>query len=190
MVKMLRLLFVLTLSLSTFSAMAQQTYLALGDSYTIGESVEESERWPVQLVKLLNERGIAIANPKIIAKTGWRTDDLQNGISKDKKLRPSYDLVSLLIGVNNQYQGKPIDQYKKEFEELIKAAVQFANNDPKKVFVVSIPDYGKTPFGAKKESKIEKELNEYNRIAKHISLSYGIPFFNITPISREAKERL
>ena len=93
MVKMLRLLFVLTLSLSTFSAMAQQTYLALGDSYTIGESVEESERWPVQLVKLLNERGIAIANPKIIAKTGWRTDDLQNGISKDKELRPSYDLV-------------------------------------------------------------------------------------------------
>lgn len=189
MIRKLKLLLILSISFSTFSAMAQQTYLAIGDSYTIGESVEEHERWPVQLVKLLNAQGIAIANPKIIAKTGWTTDDLQNGIANDDELLPSYDLVSLLIGVNNQYQGKPIDQYKKEFEELIETAIQFANNDPKQVFVVSIPDYGKTPFGAKKESKIAKELNEYNRIAKHISLSYGIPFFNITPISREAKER-
>lgn len=189
MIKQLRLLLTLTLTLSTFSAMAQQTYLALGDSYTIGESVEESQRWPVQLVKELNDRGIAVNTPKIIATTGWRTDDLQNGIAQDKDLLPSYDLVSLLIGVNNQYQGKPIAQYKTEFEALIKSAIQFANNNPKKVFVVSIPDYGKTPFGAKKEQKIAKELDEYNRIAKHISLSYGIPFFNITPISRKAKER-
>lgn len=189
MIKKLRLFLVLTISLSTFSSMAQKTYLALGDSYTIGESVAESKRWPVQLAKGLNDRGIAMANPKIIATTGWRTDDLQKGIAEDKELLPSYDLVSLLIGVNNQYQAKPIAQYEKEFEELIKSAIQFANNDPKKVFVVSIPDYGKTPFGAAKEKKIAKELDEYNRIAKHISLSYGIPFFNITPISRQAKER-
>jgi len=169
--------------------MAQMTYLALGDSYTIGESVEISERWPVQLVKMLNDQGIKMAEPKIIATTGWRTDDLQKGIAEDTELLPNYDLVSLLIGVNNQYQGKPIAQYKKEFEELINTAIIFAGNNPKKVFVVSIPDYGKTPFGAAKEKQIAKELNEYNRIAKHIALSYGIPFFNITPISREAKER-
>ncbi len=169
--------------------MAQKTYLALGDSYTIGESVAVSERWPVQLAKTLNEQGISLSDPKIIATTGWRTDDLQKGIAADKELLPNYDLVSLLIGVNNQYQGKPIAQYEKEFEELIKTAIQYAGDDPKKVFVVSIPDYGKTPFGAAKEKKIAKELDEYNRIAKHISLSYGIPFFNITPISRQAKDR-
>ncbi|MBO3700640.1 SGNH/GDSL hydrolase family protein [Fabibacter sp. E12] len=169
--------------------MAQKTYLALGDSYTIGESVAVSERWPVQLVKTLNEQGIAMADPKIIATTGWRTDDLQNGIKEDKALLSGYDLVSLLIGVNNQYQGKSIEQYKKEFEELINTAIKFAGNNPKKVFVVSIPDYGKTPFGAAKENQIAKELDEYNSIAKHIAISYGIPFFNITPISRQAKER-
>lgn len=189
MIKKLKLLFTLALLISTTTIMAQKTYLALGDSYTIGESVEISERWPVQLVKSLNDQGIEMEQPKIIATTGWRTDDLQKGIAADQKLLPSYDLVSLLIGVNNQYQGKPIGQYKKEFEELINTAIKFAGNNPKKVFVVSIPDYGQTPFGAAKEKQIAKELDEYNRIAKHIALSYGIPFFNITPISREAKER-
>ncbi|OEK01401.1 lysophospholipase [Roseivirga sp. 4D4] len=189
MIKKLKLLFALALLFSTTTIMAQKTYLALGDSYTIGESVDISERWPVQLVKTLNDQGTEMAEPKIIATTGWRTDDLQKGIREDKGLLENYDLVSLLIGVNNQYQGKAIAQYKKEFEELINTAIKFAGNNPKKVFVVSIPDYGKTPFGAKKEKQIAKELDEYNRIAKHIALSYGIPFFNITPISREAKER-
>ncbi|WP_236017557.1 SGNH/GDSL hydrolase family protein [Roseivirga sp. E12] len=189
MFRKLKLLFVIVLSFSTTTIMAQKTYLALGDSYTIGESVAVSERWPVQLVKTLNEQGIAMADPKIIATTGWRTDDLQNGIKEDKALLSGYDLVSLLIGVNNQYQGKSIEQYKKEFEELINTAIKFAGNNPKKVFVVSIPDYGKTPFGAAKENQIAKELDEYNSIAKHIAISYGIPFFNITPISRQAKER-
>ncbi len=189
MIKRFKLLLALALLFSTNTIMAQITYLALGDSYTIGESVEISERWPVQLAKRLNDQGIEIAEPKIIATTGWRTDDLQKGIKEDKELLETYDLVSLLIGVNNQYQGKPISQYKKEFEELINTAIKFAENNPKRVFVVSIPDYGKTPFGAAKEEQIAKELDEYNRIAKHIALSYGIPFFNITPISRKAKER-
>lgn len=193
MFRNLRLLLAFTLSLSTLSCMAQSneqiTYLALGDSYTIGESVAESDRWPVQLAKALSNRGMPVDSPKIIATTGWRTDDLQKGIAEDKELRESYDLVSLLIGVNNQYQGKPIAQYEKEFEELIKKAIKLANNDAKKVFVVSIPDYGKTPFGAEKEETIAKELDEYNSIGKRISSHYGIPFFNITPISRQAKER-
>lgn len=193
MFRNLRLLLAFTLSLSTLSCMAQSneqiTYLALGDSYTIGESVAESDRWPVQLAKALSNRGMSVASPKIIATTGWRTDDLQKGIAEDKELLESYDLVSLLIGVNNQYQGKPIAQYEKEFEELIKKAIQLANNDAKKVFVVSIPDYGKTPFGAEKEETIAKELDEYNSIGKRISSQYGIPFFNITPISRQAKDR-
>ncbi len=161
-------------------------YLALGDSYTIGESVEVSQRWPVQLADRMRADGIEINDPKIIATTGWRTDQLAAAIEADTELLESYDLVSLLIGVNNQYQGRSVESFAPEFEELLKTSIKLAGNDKDKVFVVSIPDYGKTPFGASKAEQIAKELDDYNAISKEICDQYGVKYFNITPISREA----
>ena len=163
------------------------TFLALGDSYTIGESVAESERWPVQLAKALTEKGTPVSPPRIIAVTGWRTDNLKNGI-EIAQIKKKYDLVSLLIGVNNQYQGKSADDYAVEYEELLKTAIQFADGDKSRVFVVSIPDYGFTPFGAADQEKISRELDEFNAINKRITESYGITYVNITDISRKGLE--
>lgn len=165
----------------------RKTYLALGDSYTIGESVSESERWPVQLAAKMTEKGISMTDPKIIATTGWRTDQLKAAIEGDKELAESYDMVSLLIGVNNQYQGKSVESFAPEFEELLQMAIKLAGDDASSVFVVSIPDYGKTPFGAAKEQQIEKELDAYNKVSKAICRKYKVKYFNITPGSRRAK---
>ena len=159
-------------------------YLALGDSYTIGESVAESERWPVQLAKALTEKGTPVLKPKIIAVTGWRTDNLSNGINI-ARLKNEYDLVSLLIGVNNQYQGKSAKEYAVEYEELLKKAIELAGDNKDRVFVVSIPDYGFTPFGQPKQEKITKELDEFNAINRRITEGYGIMYINITDISRK-----
>ena len=163
------------------------SYLALGDSYTIGESVKESERWPNQLADALTKKGVAVAQPKIIATTGWRTDNLKDAIIK-ADLKNNYDLVSLLIGVNNQYQGKPADQYAVEFEDLLKTAIQLAKGKPTNVFVVSIPDYGYTPFGLAKKETISKQLDEFNAINKKISKKYKVAYYNITDISRKGLE--
>ena len=164
------------------------TFLALGDSYTIGESVAENERWPVQLAARLNEKGRQTASPKIIATTGWRTDQLKSAIESDKELKERYDLVSLLIGVNNQFQGKSVESFAPEFEELLQTAIGLAG-DKEKVIVLSIPDYGVTPFGASRgEERIAKELDEYNQVSKSICERYEVKYFHITPISREAKE--
>lgn len=184
---LLNVLFIL-FSVGTMNAQSTKLkYLALGDSYTIGESVDEQGRWPVQLTKALNEKGIPVEPPKIIATTGWRTDNLKNGI-KIAQLKEKYDMVSLLIGVNNQYQGKPADQYAIEFEELLKIAITLANDDKDRVFVVSIPDYGFTPFGQPNQEKISKELDEFNAINKRITSEHGIQYFNITDISRKGLE--
>jgi len=164
-----------------------KTYLALGDSYTIGESVAESQRWPIQLAARMVHEGIPMRDPKIIAKTGWRTDDLKAAIEADTELLETYDLVSLLIGVNNQYQGKSVESFAPEFEELLQIAIKYAGGKKENVFVVSIPDYGKTPFGATKEEQIKKELDAYNKVSKSIAKKYGVEYFNITPISRTAK---
>lgn len=179
---------------TTSLLMAQQTvkskrmkFLALGDSYTIGESVAEDQRWPVQLVKELSKRGKNFTSLKIIATTGWRTDDLKNAILKENPAK-DYDMVSLLIGVNNQYQGKSVESYAPEFEELLTMAIGFAGGDRSKVFVVSIPDYGFTPFGKEKQEKITRELNEYNRVNKEITKKYGIKYFSITDVSRKGFE--
>ncbi len=162
------------------------TYLALGDSYTIGESVEESERWPVQLSKKLTSGGIAAGSPRIIATTGWTTDELSSAI-KDAGIDRTYDLVSLLIGVNNQYRGYPFETYTKEFTQLLNTAISIAGNTPDKVFVVSIPDYGVTPFGKKKDPlKIATELDQYNATAKEICETKNVTFINITDISKMA----
>jgi len=162
------------------------SYLALGDSYTIGESVDTYERWPVQLAVQLKQKGIKIFEPHIIAKTGWTTDELLDSL-RTTEISPSYDMVSLLIGVNNQYRGYNIKQYKKEFALLLEKAINYAGGDTANVFVVSIPDYGVTPFGQQKNpEKITAELNSYNTMAKSICKKYGISFINITGISREA----
>jgi len=162
-------------------------YLALGDSYTIGESVSEAERWPNQLAKALTEKGYEIEKPKIIATTGWRTDNLKNAMTI-AQLKPEYNLVSLLIGVNNQYQYKPVDQFAKDFEMLINDAIQLAGGK-ENVFVVSIPDYGYTPFGQPKQAEISKVLDEFNDVSKKITDKYGVKYIYITDISREGLKK-
>ena len=180
--------FLLTIfSLSLMAQGQKLTYLALGDSYTIGESVAEHERWPMQLIAQLKVKGKMYDAPKIIATTGWRTDDLSNAIWKEE-LKPGYDLVSLLIGVNNQYQGKTVDAYKPEFEELLKTAIKLAGGDKKRVFVVSIPDYGYTPFGKPKQAAITEDLDKFNKANKEITEKMGVRYVNITDISRKGFE--
>lgn len=163
------------------------TYLALGDSYTIGESVSKKGRWPVQLSDSLLKSKQISADVTIVAKTGWTTAELQHGIDSTE-LNTSYDLVSLLIGVNNQYRGYDIEIYKTEFRELLEEAIEFAGGEASRVFVVSIPNYGVTPFGLKNEDKIRQELLVYDDIAQSIASEYDIPFVNITPISEGAKK--
>lgn len=172
----------------TANAMSQPIkYLALGDSYTIGESVTEKERWPVQLAEALRKKGIAIEAPRIIATTGWRTDNLRNAVDI-AKLKDEYGMVSLLIGVNNQYQGKPIETFTKEFEELLNTAIRLAGGKKENVFVVSIPDYGYTPFGKPKQEKISRELDQYNDISREIAEKYKVKYIYITDISRKGFE--
>jgi len=162
----------------------ERKYLALGDSYTIGESVSEAERWPNQLTDSLNRKGFKIGRPTIIATTGWRTDNLKNAMNI-AQLKPEYDLVSLLIGVNNQYQGKPADQYAKEFEDLLKTAIHLAKGKKENVIVVSIPDYGYTPFGKPKQEAITKAIDLFNEINARITYQHKVQYFNITEISRD-----
>jgi lysophospholipase L1-like esterase len=164
------------------------TYLALGDSYTIGEAVSQQESFPFQLQKFLKEKSVDVAIPKIIATTGWTTDELQNAI-KQTNLTTKYDFVTLLIGVNNQYRGYPIDNYRKEFSELLHTAIHFANGKKDRVFVVSIPDWGATPF-AKISNKslqlIAEEIDTFNAANKAITLAAGVSYTDITPASRKA----
>lgn len=160
-------------------------YLALGDSYTIGESVKESERWPNQLADSLNKQGANILKPKIIAKTGWTTDELMNAIN-DSILPNDYDLVSLLIGVNNQYRGYPLSNYKTELNGLLDKAIEFAGDDPSKVFVVSIPDWGVTPFAKSRNSiQIAEEIDMFNSVCREACETKNIIFIDITDISRK-----
>ena len=158
-------------------------YLALGDSYTIGESVPSHQNFPAHLSEELKKKGFSVST-EIIATTGWTTQNLKQAIER-KNLTPSYNLVSLLIGVNNQYQGKSIEEYETEFEELLKTAIKLAGNNKEKVFVVSIPDYGYTPFGESKKEEISKEIDAFNNVNKRITNSFGITYIDITPISRE-----
>ncbi len=162
---------------------ARKTFLALGDSYTIGESVEQNDRWPNQLARALRSKGVAIDDPRIIATTGWRTDDLKKAITA-ADLNMQYSLVSLLIGVNNQYQGRSAESYAPEFEELLNMAISLAEGERSRVFVVSIPDYGFTPFGKAKQETITRQIDEFNSINRDITSRYGITYVDITPISR------
>lgn len=162
------------------------SYLALGDSYTIGESVTEQGRWPVQLAAALRERGIALAAPRIIATTGWTTDELSAAMDAAGPLG-QFDFVSLLIGVNNQYRGRPVDDYQGEFAGLLDRAIQLAGGRADRVLVLSIPDWGVTPFGlasGRDIAKIAAELDAYNAAAAAVCAARGVAFVDITPASR------
>ncbi len=161
------------------------SFLALGDSYTIGESVEEEFRWPVQLARTLRERGYPVSEPRIIAKTGWTTGDLFQAMDAELG-EEKYDLVSVLIGVNNQYQGKSITEYEEDLHEIFSRAIGVSERGSKGVFVVSIPDYGATPFGASKANQIAVEIDQFNETFENVAREYGLPFYNVTPISRTA----
>ena len=163
-------------------------YLALGDSYTIGQSVDKSMRYPVQIADSLEKRGYFMGEPEIIAVTGWTTSDLKAGIKAANPQGP-FDLVSLLIGVNNQYRGMDINIYRTEFRELIDQSIYFAGNDTGRVFVLSIPDWGVTPFASGSDrEKIAREIDQYNAINKEITLSLGIVWLDVTVISRLAEQ--
>lgn len=163
-------------------------FLALGDSYTIGESVDSNLRWPVQLVDSLRAKGLDCYEPKIIAMTGWRTDNLRAAIER-AGLTKTYNLVSLLIGVNNYYQGRTIENYRSEFENLLTTAIDLAGGDKSHVFVVSIPDYGYTPFGKNSQTTITAGIDEFNAANKAITEKKGVAYINITDISRQDLSR-
>ena len=159
------------------------TYLALGDSYTIGEGVEESGRYPNQAVEILKSKGMIFEKPTTIAKTGWTTDELDQGIEAAGIQGKTYDLVTLLIGVNNQYRGRPVSDYEKEFRKMLTKTIRFAKENPKRVVVISIPDWGVTPFATDRgtdREKVAKEIDAYNMAKERISKELGVYYINIT----------
>ena len=188
--------FVLTLILGLLfftGATAQEvtqeikTFLALGDSYTIGESVEVEMRWPMQLSQALKAQKSTL-KPTLIAKTGWTTDELLEGINQ-AALDDSYDYVSLLIGVNNQYRGRSVASFEPEFTTLLKRTIALSKNKTDGVFVLSIPDWGVMPFAEGRDRKqIAHEIDAYNARIERICKAYGVRYFNITEISRQASE--
>ncbi|MCB0395725.1 MAG: SGNH/GDSL hydrolase family protein [Flavobacteriales bacterium] len=164
-----------------------KTYLALGDSYTIGERVAEKDRWPVILKEELSAQGVMLEDPQIVAVTGWTTDELMAGIEKEE-VADTFDLVSLLIGVNNQYRGRDVEEYRKEYNQLLDMAVRFAGGKSSNVFVLSIPDWGATPFAKDRDQQaIAREIDIYNQVKKDETVKRYIPFIDITGISRQAK---
>ena len=166
------------------SSMNKYTYLALGDSYTIGESVEENERFPVQLADKLIKDSFDISYPLIIAKTGWTTDELLAAI-KERNIKDTFNIVTLLIGVNNQYRGRSSEQYRGELKQLIDIATKYAGGKKENVFVLSIPDWGVTPFAEGRDrKKIAGEIDEYNKVKKEECEKAGIKYYDITEISR------
>ncbi len=163
------------------------SYLALGDSYTIGESVAPSQRWPMQLADALNQLDttVHIGEVSILAQTGWTTANLINALALPTNQQLEADVVSLLIGVNNQYQGLDTAQYRAQLSELIQYALGLVNGQTHRVFIVSIPDYGYTPFGQSNQTEISSELAVFNQICLEEALITNVPHYNITPISQE-----
>ena len=168
---------------------AEVRMLSLGDSYTIGEGVDASARWPVRLAAMLRARGIPVADPVIVARTGWTTDELSAGIDA---ARPSgtFGLVTLLVGVNNQYRGRSSDEYRTQFRALLDRAIAFADSRASRVVVLSIPDWGVTPFGAKSGRdvrRIASEIDAFNSIGRAETERLGARFVDVTPVSRRAE---
>ena len=163
-------------------------YLALGDSYTIGESVPEAGRWPMQLAAGLRGHGLALADPRIIATTGWTTDELSAAMDAAEPLG-RWDFVSLLIGVNNQYRGRDLANYADEFAALLERAIALAGDCPWRVLVLSIPDWSGTPFGqasGRDAARIASELDDYNTAARAACEARGVAFVDVTTASRAA----
>jgi lysophospholipase L1-like esterase len=179
------LIAVLLLASCTSVSETPRRYLALGDSYTIGESVDASERFPVQLARTLN-----LGEPEVIAKTGWTTDELNAAIDAANPQGP-FDLVTLLIGVNNQYRGRSADEYRTQFVALLQRAIGFAGGDASKVIVVSIPDWGVTPFAEGRDrAKIAREIDQFNAINREEASRAGAKWVDITPVSRRSDPAL
>lgn len=164
------------------------TYLALGDSYTIGEGIDSADRWPVRLTLALREEGIALEFPRTLATTGWTTNELATAMDVATPPLGQYDFVSLLIGVNNQYRERSAADYKGEFHDLLRRSIKLARNNAGRVIVLSIPDWGVTPFALRQgrdAAVVAAELDEYNAIAAALCAEHGVAFIDITGISRE-----
>ncbi|MGI4884304.1 MAG: SGNH/GDSL hydrolase family protein [Janthinobacterium lividum] len=163
------------------------SYLALGDSYTIGEGAAAADRWPVQLAQLAQQTGLGLQAPDIIARTGWTTAELQGAIQASGNHRTDYGLVSLLIGVNNQYRGQGQGQYRTEFRQLLATAVQFAGGRPGRVVVLSIPDWGQAPYAQGRDrDQIGREIDQFNAVARDECRQAGIAYVDITFLTRAA----
>lgn len=171
----------------------RRSLLVLGDSYSIGEGVDEAQCWPAQLVTRLREQSVDVSAAEIVATTGWTTDELQQAIDA-RDFRPPYALVSLLIGVNNQYRGRDLGNYADEFSVLLEFAVRMAGGDAGKVIVVSIPDWGTTQFALVQQvdaAKVAVEIDRFNEVARSASAARGAHWLDITEISRgEARQML
>jgi lysophospholipase L1-like esterase len=160
-------------------------YLALGDSYTIGEGVEPAERWPELLAAELQARGVGVAPPVVIARTGWTTDELAAALSEADPQGP-FHLVSLLIGVNNQYRGRDVEEYRTEFGALLRRAVALAAGRSDRVLALSIPDWGVTPFAVGRDrARIAREIDQFNRAGRDAAAARGVRYVDVTAVSRE-----
>ena len=165
-------------------------FLALGDSYTIGEGVEPDGRWPAQLAHRLGGEGFAIGEPRIIATTGWTTDELDAGIDAARAVAPigrDQALVSLLIGVNNQYRGRPLDEFGAQFAALLRRAIAFAGDEPRRVLVLAIPDWGVTPFAsaqARDRTQVATQIDAFNAVCQEHAAHAGAHWIDIAPLSR------
>jgi len=180
----------LSLLLMTTTAFAQELrILALGDSYTIGESVQEQDRWPLQLANMLNNQGINTAKPEIIARTGWTSMNLLQAINNHASLK-QFDIVTVLIGVNDQFQGIALENYATGFTAVLEKAIQLTGNNPANVLVLSIPDYSVTPFAKRfNPALISRQLDDFNLRNKTISKQHRVQYVDITDISRNANTR-
>jgi len=164
-------------------------YLALGDSYTIGESVETKERWPMQLAARLRQAGVDMSDPIIIARTGWTTGNLQAAVD-NANLGNDFDLVTLMIGVNNQFQGRSEEEYRGQFARLLQRSIIFAKGNAKHVFVLSIPDWTVTPFGSHYDVKrMSAEVDRFNSICREETGKTAAAYVDVTPTSRQVAER-
>jgi lysophospholipase L1-like esterase len=169
---------------------ASAEYLALGDSYSIGEGVDDAERWPTRLAAALRARGLSIAHPHYVATSGWTTDELWTAIDAEQaagKLRPHYGMVSLQIGVNDQYRGRPLAEFRPQFSRLLDRAIAFAGGQPAHVLVLSIPDWGRTPFAraqGRDRGQVSRELDAYNAASRELCAERGVAWVDITGLTR------
>jgi lysophospholipase L1-like esterase len=180
--------FIVLAGLAVTSAGAAGRYLALGDSYTIGEGVAPEGRWPVQLAQRLRADGVAIDDPQLVATTGWTTDELSAAMDS-ATFSPPYALVTLLIGVNNQYRGRSLANYREEFATLLARAISLAGERSDHVVVASIPDWGVTGFArahGRDPHRVGIDIDAFNAIARALADDRGVAFVDVTALSRDA----